>query len=185
MFVPTTRAFHPRRPEPVAHDGPSQPCLYFLKILLSRPASVHGHRCGEVRLRKRPRRGLPRHGEARDVPPAGVRAGRDQGGRRVRPGGHGRGRVRAGHLTIFPQFSWYIFEFGAVPFSSSGGRLPAALFMVFLLDSKGAKVCKSCRSRQELSNEYLLSKFGVVTAENGPLKVCQTLAESCKTLEKT
>ena len=31
-----------------------------------------------------------------------------------------------------------------------------ALFMVFLLDSKGAKACKSCRSRQELSNEYFL-----------------------------
>ena len=28
--------------------------------------------------------------------------------------------------------------------------------MVFLLDSKGAKVCKSCRSHQELSNEYLV-----------------------------
>ena len=37
------------------------------------------------------------------------------------------------------------------PCASSGGRLPEALFMVFLLDSKGAKVCKSCRSRQELS----------------------------------
>ena len=91
------------------------------------------------------------------------------------------------------------------PCASSGGHLPEALFMVFLLDSKGAKVyllptglaallrsagffsgvvffarmtlarsafhgfqvgvrrcksvhkCKSCRSRQELSNEYLLS----------------------------
>ena len=68
----------------------------------------------------------------------------------------------------------------------SGGRLPEALFMVFLLDSKGvvealfivfqldskgAKVCKSCTSRQELSNEHLLAKFGFDTAENGPLKV--------------
>ena len=61
----------------------------------------------------------------------------------------------------------------------SGGRLPAALFLVFLLDSKGAKVCKckSCRSRQELSNEYLLAKFGFDTAENEPLKVCQKLAK--------
>ena len=32
----------------------------------------------------------------------------------------------------------------------------------------GAKACKSCRSRQELSNEYLLAKFGVDTAENEP-----------------
>ena len=38
----------------------------------------------------------------------------------------------------------------------SGERLPEALFMVFLLDSKGAKVCESCRSRQGLSKEYLL-----------------------------
>ena len=50
-------------------------------------------------------------------------------------------------------------------------------FMVFQLDSKGAKVGQSCRSRQELSNEYLLAKFGVDTAENGPLKVCQKLAK--------
>ena len=53
----------------------------------------------------------------------------------------------------------------------SGGRLPEALFMVFLLDSKGAKECKSCRSRQELSNEYFLAQFGVDTAENEPYKV--------------
>ena len=33
----------------------------------------------------------------------------------------------------------------------------------------GAKACKSCRSRQELSNEYLLAKFGVDTAEDGPV----------------
>ena len=35
--------------------------------------------------------------------------------------------------------------------------------------------CKSCRSRQELSNEYLLAKIGVDTAENEPLKVCLIL----------
>ena len=39
---------------------------------------------------------------------------------------------------------------------SPGWRCPEALFMVFQLDSQGAKVCKSCRSRQELSNGYLL-----------------------------
>ena len=57
----------------------------------------------------------------------------------------------------------------------------------------GAKVCKSCRFRQELSNEYLLAKFGVDTAENGPLKVFQKLNKSFfsikqkleKELEKT
>ena len=31
---------------------------------------------------------------------------------------------------------------------------------------KGAKECKSDRSRQELSNEYLVAKFGFDTAEN-------------------
>ena len=47
----------------------------------------------------------------------------------------------------------------------------------------GAKVCTSRRSRQVLSNEYLLAKFGVDTAENGPLKVCQNFKFSQK-LEK-
>ena len=41
----------------------------------------------------------------------------------------------------------------------------------------GAKACKSCRSRQELSNEYLLARFGFNTAEKEPLKVCQKLAK--------
>ena len=42
----------------------------------------------------------------------------------------------------------------------------------------GAKACKFCRSRQEISNEqianskeYCLAKFGVITEENKPLKV--------------
>ena len=42
------------------------------------------------------------------------------------------------------------------PCASSGGRLPEALFLVFRLESQGANVCKSCRRRQELSNEYLV-----------------------------
>ena len=42
----------------------------------------------------------------------------------------------------------------------------------------GAKACKSCRSRQELSNEYLLAKSGFDTAGNEPLKVCQKLVTS-------
>ena len=36
----------------------------------------------------------------------------------------------------------------------------------------GAEACKSSRSRQELSNEYLLAKFGLDTEENEPCKVC-------------
>ena len=42
----------------------------------------------------------------------------------------------------------------------------------------GAKACKSCRSRQELPNEYITAKFGFDTAENEPLKVCQKLAKA-------
>ena len=37
---------------------------------------------------------------------------------------------------------------------------------------RGAKEYKSCRSRQELSNEYLLAKIGFDTAEHEPCKVC-------------
>ena len=48
----------------------------------------------------------------------------------------------------------------------------------------GAKACKSCRSRQELSNEYLCVKFGVGTAESEPLKVCQKLAKVRMTVRK-
>ena len=44
-------------------------------------------------------------------------------------------------------------------------------FWLNFLDLSGAKACKSCRSRQELSNEYLLAKIGVDTAENEPFKV--------------
>ena len=36
----------------------------------------------------------------------------------------------------------------------------------------GTIACKSCRYRQELSNEYLLAKFGVDTKESEPCKVC-------------
>ena len=41
----------------------------------------------------------------------------------------------------------------------------------FECGANGAKACKSCRSRQELSNEYLLAKIGVDTAENEALEV--------------
>ena len=92
------------------------------------------------------------------------------------------------------------FFFGALCVMS-GGRLPAALFMVFLLDSKGAKVANECdasqkrfswipdwiqkvqgtksdRSRQEISNEYLVAKIGFDSAENEPLKVCHKISRS-------
>ena len=45
--------------------------------------------------------------------------------------------------------------------------------MISRLDSKGAKERKSDRSRQELSNEYLVAKFGFDTAENKPSEVAK------------
>ena len=39
-------------------------------------------------------------------------------------------------------------------------------------DSKTVQKSALCRSRRELSNEYLLAKFGFDTAENEPCKVC-------------
>ena len=44
-------------------------------------------------------------------------------------------------------------------------------FWLKILDLSGAEVCTSCRSRQELSNEYLLAIFGFDTAENESFKV--------------
>ena len=38
-------------------------------------------------------------------------------------------------------------------------------------------MCKSCRSRRELSNEYLVAKSGFDTAENEPLEVCQKVGK--------
>ena len=70
----------------------------------------------------------------------------------------------------------------------SGGRLPEALFLVFLLDSKGAWFSDWIPKVQtrinlvdlvksfQTSIWYLLAKIGVDTAENGSLKVCQKLA---------
>ena len=45
-------------------------------------------------------------------------------------------------------------------------------FLLKFLYLSGAEVCTSCRSRQELSNEYFLAKFGFDTAENESSKVC-------------
>ena len=49
--------------------------------------------------------------------------------------------------------------------------MPAALFMVFQLDSKGAKEYRFDRSRKELSNGALVAKFGVDPEENESSKV--------------
>ena len=52
-------------------------------------------------------------------------------------------------------------------------------YSTFLKDSllkywglMSANACKSCRSRQELFNEYLLAKVGFDTAENEPFEIC-------------
>ena len=39
-------------------------------------------------------------------------------------------------------------------------------------DSKPVQRSASCRSRRELSNKYILAKFGFDTSENEPSKVC-------------
>ena len=45
--------------------------------------------------------------------------------------------------------------------------------MVLLgFDSKTVQMSALCRSRREVSNVYLLAKFGFDTAENEPRKVC-------------
>ena len=40
-----------------------------------------------------------------------------------------------------------------------------------IMDSKAVQRSALCRSRRELSDEYLLAKIGVDTAENEPLEV--------------
>ena len=65
------------------------------------------------------------------------------------------------------------------PCASSGGRLPEALFMLFLL---GSKVQKRVNDLVDLGKSFqtrIFSKFGFDTAEKDqpaekePLKVCQ------------
>ena len=43
-------------------------------------------------------------------------------------------------------------------------------FLLRISGLSGEKVRESCRSGQELSNEYLLAKISLDTAENEPLK---------------
>ena len=54
-----------------------------------------------------------------------------------------------------------------------GVVLARFFFLQFsIVDSKMVQRSALCRSRRELSNEYLLAKFGFDTVENGPCKVC-------------
>ena len=74
-----------------------------------------------------------------------------------------------------------ILDYGAVPCALSGGRLPEAFFLVFRLESQGAKV-KDARVNlvdlvKSFQTSYLLAKFSVDTAENGPPKVCKTIIQ--------
>ena len=67
------------------------------------------------------------------------------------------------HLLFYtsPRFAALLrsdgFFSGAVCFVRR--TLAKGVFHGSLVDSKGAKVCKSCRSRQELSNVYLLLRI--------------------------
>ena len=73
-----------------------------------------------------------------------------------------RGRSAGSTAGCFPVISWTFLL-------NSGKNLDSVLLTFW--DLSGAKVCRPCRSRQELSNEYLLAKIGVDTAENEPHKV--------------
>ena len=66
------------------------------------------------------------------------------------------------------------FFFGALCVMS-GGRLPAARFMVFLLDSKGAKVEIPSRKKSGKTNKNILMKNG---AKAAPVKKCVGLERS-------
>ena len=57
------------------------------------------------------------------------------------------------------------------PFFASGFQNGAKGF-----DSKTVQRSALCRSRRELSNEYLLANFGIDTAENEPCKGCKLSA---------
>ena len=96
-----------------------------------------------------------------------------------------------------------MFECGASPgpWALSGGRLPDALFMVFLLDSKGAQVCKfqrifiiylqrsasmqprtSPKYEHEISMIFVLLIFGPVTpALEHTQRMSASLCEKKKT----
>ena len=61
--------------------------------------------------------------------------------------------------TFAAKICW-ILEVGEVHCFSLRWRFAEAVFVVSRLDSKFEKECKSGRSRQELSNEYLVAKLG-------------------------
>ena len=44
--------------------------------------------------------------------------------------------------------------------------------------AQGEKVCKSCRSRQELSNEYFLANLALIQERTSPLKFAHLVEKS-------
>ena len=71
---------------------------------------------------------------------------------------------RVGRLLL--PFPWRVFGPATLI------RWPFVVFqVVFQLDSKGAKVFESCRSRKMLQSAYLDVKIGVDTEQNEPSKV--------------
>ena len=74
--------------------------------------------------------------------------------------------------VLFSPFFDYGFQNDAMAcFPGIGpGSFPPHGFPRFLgFDSKTVQRSALCRSRRELSNEYLLAKFGFDTAENEPI----------------
>ena len=76
-----------------------------------------------------------------------------------------RARVALGRAVQLPMsFPWPVFP------GLDQDLFPPHGFPRFLgSDSKTVQRCALCRSRRELSNEYLLAKFGFDTAENEPI----------------
>ena len=85
-----------------------------------------------------------------------------------------RGRVLRPEDACQKRFSWF---FNWIP------KVQKCVNLVDLVKSFQTSLSMSLFlnllfERDSYSNEYLLAKFGVDRAENGPLKVCQKLAKS-------
>ena len=87
-----------------------------------------------------------------------------------------RGRVlspEGASQKRFSAFSWFSVWSPKVQKCKSVLNIFIISFSISILFfPQKTHMCKSCRSRGELSNEYLVAKVAFDTAENGPLKVC-------------
>ena len=78
--------------------------------------------------------------------------------------------IQASHLVL-PRTCCSVFCLTTYVFAFRRDFLGGFSRVFSTWDSKGAKVCRSCRSRKMLQNEYLVAKIGFDTAENRPFKV--------------